>query len=69
MSRRSVYDVKELPSITAACAYSSMDNDDAELAYAALKAWIRQRCHHLAAPKREIYRGDMLEIQFPVQVA
>ena len=69
LPRRSVYDLSELPSVTAACAYPGTDNEDAELAYAAIKAWMKQRGHQLAAPKREIYRGDILEIQFPLQVA
>ena len=64
---RSYYDAKELPAATAACSFSSDDEDDAELAYGALKRWMAACGHTLAGPKREIYRSGLLEIQFPLQ--
>jgi DNA-binding transcriptional MerR regulator len=58
-------DVKELPSVTVACAYAVDDYDAAEHAYRAIRVWMaRQRCE-LTGPKRELYHGRMLEIQFP----
>jgi DNA-binding transcriptional MerR regulator len=68
LPRRSFYDVKELPAMTAACAYSRNDETDAEFAFDALKRWMATSGHALAGPKREIYRADeVLEIQFPLQ--
>ncbi len=63
---RSSYDVRELPAITAACAYASDDEADAERAYEALKRWVTSCGHKLAGAKREIYRDGLLEIQFPL---
>ena len=65
-ARRSSYDVRELPAITAACAYASDDEADAERAYEALKRWVTSCGHKLAGAKREIYRDGLLEIQFPL---
>jgi DNA-binding transcriptional MerR regulator len=58
---------RELPAITAACAYSNSNDDDAEEAYEAIRKWMHTRGFRLAGPKREIYLGPLLEIQFPLQ--
>jgi effector-binding domain-containing protein len=63
---RSVYDLKELPPATLACAYSGLDDEGAEQAYDALRRWTDIRGYRLAGPKREIDLGEILEIQFPV---
>ena len=63
---RCSYDVRELPQITAACAYATDEESDAERAYEALKRWMSACGHTLAGAKREIYRGGLLEIQFPL---
>jgi len=67
--RRSVYDVKQLPSATLACAYSTLDNDSAEQSYAAIRRWMNIRGYRLAGPKRELYFDQLLEIQFPLESA
>ena len=67
--RRSFYDVKQLPPVTVACAYSGLEEDEAEHAYSAIRDWMHVRGYRLAGPKREIYLDQMLEIQFPLQVA
>jgi DNA-binding transcriptional MerR regulator len=59
-------DLKELPAVTVACAYAPDDYDAAERAYDAIRAWMRVRPHGLAGPKRELYHGRTLEIQFPL---
>jgi DNA-binding transcriptional MerR regulator len=59
-------DVKELPAVTVACAYAADDYDAAERAYDAIRAWIGVRQRTLAGPKRELYHGRTLEIQFPL---
>jgi DNA-binding transcriptional MerR regulator len=64
--RRSFYDVRELPAITAACAYASDNEADSESAYEALKRWMSSCGNNLAGAKREIYRDGLLEIQFPL---
>lgn len=61
------YDIKQLPSATLACAYSAVDDEAAEQAYDALRRWMKRRGYRLAGAKREIYLGQMLEIQFPIQ--
>lgn len=57
---------KQLPQATLACAYSSMDDESAERAYAAIRRWMNVRGYRLAGPKRELCLGQMLEIQFPL---
>ena len=61
-------DIKELPAVTVACAYAPDDYDAAERAYDAIRDWmnVRPRGLELAGPKRELYHGRMLEIQFPL---
>lgn len=67
--RRSSYDIGQLPAATVACAYSSLDDDNAEHAYVAIRKWMNVRGYYLAGPKREIYLEQMLEIQFPLKSA
>jgi len=57
---------KQLPEATLACAYSGMDDQSAERAYTAIRRWMNVRGYRLAGPKRELYLGQMLEIQFPL---
>jgi DNA-binding transcriptional MerR regulator len=66
---RSFYDVKHLPAATVACAYSGLDDDSAEQSYHAIGRWMNVRGYRVAGPKREISRGQMLEIQFPLESA
>src|SRR5579871_2420016 len=67
LPRRSYYDLKSLPPVTVACAYSGVEDDQAEIAYDAIRAWMLTHGYKLAGPKREIYLDYMLEIQFPLQ--
>lgn len=66
LPRRSFYDLKDLPAVTAACAFSRNEDVDAEQTYRAINTWMSTRGFSLAGPKREIYLDDMLEIQFPL---
>lgn len=66
LPRRSFYDLKDLPPVTAACAFCGNDDAAAERAYRAINAWMSTRGFSLAGPKREIYLDDILEIQFPL---
>jgi len=66
---RSVYELKQLPSATLACAYSGLDEESWERAYAAIRRWLSVRGYRLAGPKREVYHDQLLEIQFPFQSA
>ena len=66
LPHRSFYDLKNLPPVVAACAFSSNDDAAAEQAYRAINSWMSTRGFSLAGPKREIYLDDMLEIQFPL---
>jgi len=67
LARRSFYDVKDLPAVTAACAFSGNDAADAERTYSAINTWMAARGFSLASPKREVYLDDILEIQFPLE--
>jgi DNA-binding transcriptional MerR regulator len=69
MPYRSSFQTRELPDITAACAYSGSNDESAEEAYDAIRKWMSTRGFRLAGPKREIYVGSLLEIQFPLQPA
>jgi hypothetical protein len=66
MSPRFPYEQKQLPEATLACTYSSPDDASAERAYLAITRWMDVRGFRLAGPKRELYLGQMLEIQFPL---
>lgn len=64
--RTHTYELKELPGAHVARAFSSLDDDEAEGTYVGLGRWIRARGYRLAAARREIYRGQLLEIQYPL---
>jgi DNA-binding transcriptional MerR regulator len=66
---RSLYDLKQLPAATLACAYSDWDDERSEETYRAIGKWMNVRGYGLAGPKREIYLGDMLAIEFPLKSA
>jgi len=59
-------DLKDLPAVIVACAYAPDDYDAAERAYDAIRRWMRIQPRALAGPKRELYHGRTLEIQFPL---
>jgi effector-binding domain-containing protein len=61
--------VKELPATHVARAFSSFDDDEAEETYVGLSRWIRNAGFILAGSRREIYRGSLLEIQYPLASA
>jgi effector-binding domain-containing protein len=63
---RGLYEIKELPQATLACAYSGIGDESAEQAYVAVRRWMQIRGYRLAGPKREIYLQNMLDIQFPL---
>lgn len=67
LPRRSFYDLKELPPVMVACAFSSTEDAAAEQAYGAIRSWMSTRGFALAGQKREIYLDHMLEIQFPLK--
>jgi DNA-binding transcriptional MerR regulator len=67
LPRRSFYDLKYLPPVMAACAFSTPDDAAAEQTYGALRNWMSTRGFALSGQKREIYRDHMLEIQFPLK--
>jgi len=63
------YQQKELPGAHVARAFSGFDDDEAEETYVGLSRWIRARGFRLAGARREIYHGNLLEIQYPLQAA
>jgi DNA-binding transcriptional MerR regulator len=67
--RPATYELKELPGAHVARAFSSLDDEEAEDTYVGLSRWIRARGYRLAAARREIYRGNLLEIQYPLTAA
>ncbi len=67
--RSNAYELKEIPSATVAAAYCEPDDLDAERVYAAVDRWVHLHDYQLAGAKREIYLGQILEIQFPVKPA
>jgi DNA-binding transcriptional MerR regulator len=66
-ARAGGYDLRELPSATVASAYCEPDDDDAVRVYGALERWLHVHGLRLDGPKREIYVGQILEVQFPVR--
>ena len=67
--RAAAYELGELPSATVASAYCEPDDGDAILVYGALDRWLHVHGYRLDGPKREIYVGQILEVQFPVRAA
>jgi DNA-binding transcriptional MerR regulator len=67
--RRGVYDLKQLPAATLACAYSDGDDERSEQTYRAIAKWMNVRGYRLAGPKREIYLDQVLAIEFPLTSA
>jgi len=65
--RSPVYELKELPSTTVASTVCECDDGSAERAYESVARWLSVHDYQLAGPKREIYVGRILEIQFPVK--
>jgi len=61
------YELKELPAAAVATAYCEPDELDAVRTYEALDRWVRLHDYRLDGPRREIYLGQILEIQFPVK--
>jgi DNA-binding transcriptional MerR regulator len=62
------YQLRELSGTHVARAFSSLDDEEAEATYVGLSRWIRARGYRLAGARREIYRGQLLEIQYPLQM-
>jgi DNA-binding transcriptional MerR regulator len=69
VAARSLYDLKQLPAATLACAYSDWDDERSEETYRAIGKWMNVRGYRLAGPKREIYLGEVLAIEFPLTSA
>lgn len=69
VAARSVYELKQLPAATLACAYSDWDDERSEETYRAIRKWMNVRGYRLAGPKREIYLDDLLAIEFPLTSA
>jgi len=61
------YQLKELSAAHVARAFCSFDDNEAEAVYVGLSRWIRARGYRLVGARREIYRGQLLEIQYPLQ--
>jgi len=60
-------ELRSLPRTRVATAYCECDDDAAVRVYDAIDRWIHRHALALDGPKREIYRGRILEIQFPVR--
>lgn len=67
--RGSGFEIKRLPGARLASAYCESDDASALRTYDVLDRWIHRHELRLDGPKREIYVGQMLEIQFPVRPA
>lgn len=67
--RSGAYELKELPPVTVASAYCESTDQAAVRAYEKIDRWLRLHDYRLDGPKREIYVGQILEIQFPVKPA
>lgn len=59
------YQLKQMPLVMVASAYSGLIDEDAEQAYAATCSRMQSRGYWLAGTKREIYFDQMLEISSP----
>jgi DNA-binding transcriptional MerR regulator len=62
-------ELKQLPHATVASAFCESDDAAAVRTYDAIDRWLHAHDYRLAGPKRELYVGQILEIQFPVRPA
>ena len=60
-------EIRQLPGARVASAYCAADDESAFRIYDALDRWIHRHSLRLAGPKRELYVGQILEVQFPVR--
>ena len=58
--------IRELEGSSLAIAYSANDVAAAVPVYEALDRWLHDRKRVLTGPKREVYRAELIEIQFPI---
>lgn len=63
------YEVRRLPQAMLASAFCESDDLAAVRTYDAIDRWLHAHEFRLAGPKRELYVGRILEIQFPVKPA
>jgi DNA-binding transcriptional MerR regulator len=63
------FEIRRLPEAHMASAYCESDDAAAVRTYDAIDRWIHRHSLRLDGPKREIYVGRLLEIQFPVRPA
>jgi hypothetical protein len=63
------FELRQLPCAHVASAYCESDDAAAVRTYDAIDRWIHRHALRLNGPKREIYVGPLLEIQFPVHPA
>jgi len=63
------YEIKQLAPATVASAFCESDDAAAVRTYDAIDRWLHARNLRLAGPKRELYVGRILEVQFPVKPA
>ena len=63
------YEVRQLAPATVASAFCESDEAAAVRTYDAIDRWLHAHDFRLAGPKRELYVGRILEIQFPVTPA
>jgi effector-binding domain-containing protein len=61
------FEIRQLPGAHMASAYCEADDAAAVRTYDAIDRWIHRHSLRLDGPKREIYCGKILEIQFPVR--
>jgi DNA-binding transcriptional MerR regulator len=66
LPRSSRFEVKALPSANLACAFCEPDDAAAARVYEAIDRWVHARDYRIAGPKRELYVGNLLEVQFPL---
>jgi DNA-binding transcriptional MerR regulator len=69
ISRAAGCAVGSLPGARVASSFCEPDDDAAMLAYESIDRWIHRHALRLDGPKREIYLGPLLAIQFPVRPA
>jgi len=67
--RAAGFELKSLPRARVASAYCECEDAAAVRTYEAIDRWIHGHALAIDGPKREIYVGNLLEIQFPVRPA
>jgi DNA-binding transcriptional MerR regulator len=60
-------ETRQLDAAVVACAFTDNDEHAANRVFEQMKVWLHRRHHTLSGTKRELFWGQALEVQFPIE--